>query len=72
MGNVLIIGGGASGRVSTHKAAQIPEVFKNITLASRSLEKPKKIQQEVKEKQGRDIRIEQVPDEERFSLGHIQ
>ena len=59
-GNVLIIGGGASGRVATHKCAQIPEVFKNITLASRSLGKPKIIRQEVKELQGRDINIEKL------------
>ncbi|PIN91446.1 saccharopine dehydrogenase [Candidatus Pacearchaeota archaeon CG10_big_fil_rev_8_21_14_0_10_32_14] len=60
MGKVLIIGGGASGRVATHKAAQIPEVFSDITLASRSLEKPYLIQAEVREKRGRDINVEQV------------
>jgi saccharopine dehydrogenase (NAD+, L-lysine forming) len=60
MGNVLIIGGGASGRVAAHKCAQIPEVFSNITLASKSLEKPKKIQEEIKKLQNKVININQV------------
>jgi saccharopine dehydrogenase (NAD+, L-lysine-forming) len=60
MGNILIIGGGASGRVVTHKCSQIPEVFTNITLASKSLDKPKIIQKEVKELQGKYINIEKI------------
>ena len=60
MGRVLIIGGGASGRVAAHKCAQIPEIFSDITLASRSLEKPLKIKDEVWEKQERHINVEKV------------
>lgn len=43
MGKVLIIGAGGVGRVVTHKCAQVPEVFSEITLASRTLEKCEKI-----------------------------
>jgi saccharopine dehydrogenase (NAD+, L-lysine-forming) len=39
MPNVLIIGAGGVGQVVTHKCAQVPEVFENITLASRNIEK---------------------------------
>ena|SRR3989344_6567041 len=60
MGNVLIIGAGGVGNVVAHKCAQIPDVFSRITLASRTLEKCKKIQQDVREKTGRDIDIAQV------------
>ncbi len=43
MGKVLIIGAGGVGGVVTHKCAQVPEVFSEITLASRTLEKCEKI-----------------------------
>ncbi len=43
MGKVLIIGAGGVGSVVTHKCAQVPEVFTEITLASRTLEKCDKI-----------------------------
>ncbi len=39
MPNVLIIGAGGVGQVVTHKCAQVPEVFENICLASRNVEK---------------------------------
>lgn len=39
MSNVLIIGAGGVGGVVTHKCAQVPEVFSEIVLASRTLEK---------------------------------
>lgn len=39
MANVLIIGAGGVGSVVTHKCAQVPEVFSNICLASRTLSK---------------------------------
>ncbi len=60
MGSVLIIGAGGVGNVVAHKCAQIPEVFSKIVLASRNIEKCKKIQQDVKEKTGRIIDIAQV------------
>lgn len=45
MGKVLIIGAGGVGSVVTHKCAQVPEVFSEITLASRTVEKCEKIKQ---------------------------
>ncbi len=39
MSKVLIIGAGGVGQVVTHKCAQVPEVFSEITLASRTKEK---------------------------------
>lgn len=43
MSTVLIIGAGGVGQVVTHKCAQLPDVFPNIVLASRTEEKCKKI-----------------------------
>ncbi|MBI2541717.1 saccharopine dehydrogenase family protein [Candidatus Woesearchaeota archaeon] len=60
MGTVLIIGAGGVGNVVAHKCAQIPDVFSSITLASRTLEKCRKIQHDVKEKTGRTIDIAKV------------
>ena len=60
MGSVLIIGAGGVGNVVAHKCAQVPNVFSNIVLASRNIEKCKNIQQDVKEKTGRVIGIAQV------------
>ena len=39
MSRVLIIGAGGVGGVVAHKCAQVPEVFSEITLASRTLSK---------------------------------
>ncbi len=43
MGKVLIIGAGGVGGVVAHKCAQVPEVFEEICLASRTVEKCEKI-----------------------------
>ncbi|MEA2108138.1 MAG: saccharopine dehydrogenase family protein [Pseudomonadota bacterium] len=43
MSRVLIIGAGGVGQVVTHKCSQVPEVFSNICLASRTIEKGEKI-----------------------------
>ncbi len=56
MGKVLIIGAGGVGGVVTHKCAQIPEVFGEIVLASRTLEKCEKIQHQI----ARRIEVAQV------------
>ena len=37
MGRVLIVGAGGVGGVVAHKCAQNPEIFSEITLASRTL-----------------------------------
>jgi saccharopine dehydrogenase (NAD+, L-lysine-forming) len=47
MSKVLIIGAGGVGRVVTHKCAQVPEVFSEIWLASRTKEKCDQIASEI-------------------------
>jgi saccharopine dehydrogenase (NAD+, L-lysine-forming) len=60
MGRVLIIGAGGVGAVVVHKCAQVPEVFSEIMLASRTLSKCEKIKQEVKEIEKVDIQVAKV------------
>ena len=60
MAKVLIIGAGGVGGVVAHKCAQARDVFEDVTLASRTLARCEKIRAEVKELQGRDLRIAQV------------
>ncbi len=60
MSNILIIGAGGVGRVVVHKCAQNSDVFKNITLASRTLQKCELYKKEVKERYNVDIKIESV------------
>ena len=60
MGSVLIIGAGGVGNVVAHKCAQIPDVFSKIVLASRTIEKCKKIQHDIREKTGRVIDVAEV------------
>ncbi|OGR06169.1 MAG: saccharopine dehydrogenase [Deltaproteobacteria bacterium RIFOXYD12_FULL_50_9] len=56
MNKVLIIGAGGVGGVVVHKCAQVPEVFNEIVLASRTLAKCAKIKSEL----SRPIEIAQV------------
>ncbi|MDE1768331.1 MAG: saccharopine dehydrogenase family protein, partial [Candidatus Micrarchaeota archaeon] len=60
MGKILIIGAGGVARVVAHKCAQVPEVFTEIILASRTLSKCNQIKKEIKEKTGIDIHTAQV------------
>jgi len=60
MAKVLIIGAGGVGAVVVHKCAQVPEVFSEIMLASRTLEKCEKIKKQVKEIEKKDIQIAKV------------
>ena len=60
MSKVVIIGAGGVGGVVAHKCAQLPEVFSDILLASRSEDKCKAIAAQIAEKQGRSIRTAQV------------
>ncbi len=48
MGKVLIIGAGGVGNVVVKKCAQVPDVFNEICLASRTLNRCEKIQKEIK------------------------
>jgi saccharopine dehydrogenase (NAD+, L-lysine-forming) len=57
MSNVLVIGAGGVSSVTVHKMATLPNVFKNITLASRTLKKCQDIQTRVKEKYNINIDI---------------
>ena len=50
MSNVLVIGAGGVSSVTVHKMAMLPNIFQNITLASRTLKKCQDIQTKVKEK----------------------
>ncbi|MCX5807689.1 MAG: saccharopine dehydrogenase family protein [Proteobacteria bacterium] len=59
-GRILIIGAGGVGTVAVHKCAQIPEIFKEILLASRTLSKCEAIRDDIKKRYGRDIRTAQV------------
>ncbi|MCE5281983.1 MAG: saccharopine dehydrogenase NADP-binding domain-containing protein, partial [Deltaproteobacteria bacterium] len=56
MGRVLIVGAGGVGGVVAHKCAQFPEVFSEIVLASRTLEKCERIRRQL----SRPIQIDQV------------
>lgn len=56
MGTVLIIGAGGVGSVVTQKCAQVPDVFSNIILASRTIEKCEQIRERIK----RPIEVAQV------------
>jgi len=60
MNKVLIIGAGGVGNVVAHKCAMVPEVFGEITLASRTVSKCEAIAAEVKERTGRVIATAQV------------
>ncbi len=60
MNQVLIIGAGGVGSVVAHKCAMVPEVFGEITLASRTLSKCEDIAAEVKKRTGRTIATAQV------------
>ena len=56
MAKVLIVGAGGVGQVVTHKCAQVPEVFGEIVLASRTEEKCRRIAAQIE----RPIRTAQV------------
>jgi saccharopine dehydrogenase (NAD+, L-lysine-forming) len=60
MNKVLIIGAGGVGNVVAHKCAMVPEVFGEITLASRTVSKCDAIAAEVKQRTGRTIATAQV------------
>ncbi len=60
MPKVLIIGAGGVARVVAHKCAQVPEVFEEIAIASRTMSKCEEISREIKEKTGREVEVAQV------------
>ena len=60
MAKVLIIGAGGVGSVVAHKCAQVPEVFSEIVLASRTVSKCEAIRDSIKSRTGREIETAQV------------
>jgi saccharopine dehydrogenase (NAD+, L-lysine-forming) len=60
MNKVLLIGAGGVGSVVAHKCAMVPEVFGEITLASRTKAKCDAIAAEVRQRTGREIATAQV------------
>lgn len=60
MNKVLLIGAGGVGSVVAHKCAMVPEVFGEITLASRTKSKCDAIAASVKERTGREIATAKV------------
>jgi saccharopine dehydrogenase (NAD+, L-lysine forming) len=59
-GRIMIIGAGGVATVATHKCAQVPEVFKEIFIASRTLSKCEAIREDIKQRYGREIKTAQV------------
>lgn len=60
MAKVLIIGAGGVGGVVAHKCAMARDVFDDVLLVSRTLARCTKLQREIAELQGREIRVGQV------------
>ena len=56
----MIIGAGGVATVAVHKCAQIPEVFNDIMVASRTLSKCEAIRKDIMKRYNRDIQIAQV------------
>ncbi|MBP1747423.1 MAG: saccharopine dehydrogenase [Deltaproteobacteria bacterium] len=59
-GRIMIIGAGGVATVAAHKCAQVPEVFKEILIASRTLSKCEAIQSDIRKRYSRDIQIAHV------------
>jgi len=59
-GRIMIIGAGGVAAVAAHKCAQIPEIFNEIMVASRTLSKCYAIRDDIKKRYGRDIETAQV------------
>ena len=60
MDNILVIGAGGVSHVTIHKMAQNPNYFKNIILASKSMEKCFQIKNSVKDKYNIDITVADI------------
>ena len=60
MSKILVIGAGGVSSVAIHKMAQLSNNFKEITLASRTIDNCKKIQKQIKIKYNFNINIEEL------------
>ncbi len=56
MPKVIIVGAGGVGNVVAHKCAQLPEIFKEIVLASRTVSKCDAIAADIKDRYDREIK----------------
>ena len=56
----MIIGAGGVATVAAHKCAQVPEVFTEILIATRTLSKAEAIKAEIRRRYGRDVRCAQI------------
>lgn len=59
-GRIMIVGAGGVATVAAHKCAQVPAVFKEIMVASRTPAKCEAIKADIRHRYGRDIRTAQV------------
>ncbi len=59
-GRIMIIGAGGVATVAAHKCAQVPDVFRDIMVASRTLSKCDAIRDAVKQQYNRQIQTAQV------------
>ena len=59
-GRIMIIGAGGVATVAAHKCAQVPEVFREIMVASRTVSKCEAIREDIKQRYGREIQTAQV------------
>ena len=57
---IMIIGAGGVATVAAHKCAQVPEIFSEILVASRTLSKCEAIKRQIKDRYNRDIKTAQV------------
>ena len=59
-GRIMIIGAGGVASVAANKCAQVPEVFAEILIASRTLPKCEAIRADIRRRYGRDVRTARV------------
>jgi len=59
-GRIMIIGAGGVATVAAHKCAQIPEVFREILVASRTFPKCEAIRRDIRQRYDRDIQTAKV------------
>jgi saccharopine dehydrogenase (NAD+, L-lysine-forming) len=59
-GRIMLIGAGGVATVAAHKCAQVPEVFKEILVASRTFSKCEAIRKDIRLRYGRDIETAKV------------
>ena len=59
-GRIMIIGAGGVATVAAHKCAQVPGVFREIMVASRTVSKCEAIREDIKQRYGREIQTAQV------------